>query len=81
MLVRVIEMSERSSWAPRAGELVIYLRGGNLAEIGRVKEVMSDTKVRVNYHSGETAALTDVSQLLQLANAYCITTTTLGKGE
>ena len=46
-------------------------------QIGLVKNVMLETAF-VYYHSGETAALTKLDDLLPITNAYCFAGILLG---
>lgn len=66
------------AWIPQVGQYVIYIKFDR-AEIGLVEEVVDKTAVRVYYHSGDTAALTKVSDLLPLSNACYISSVLGGK--
>lgn len=55
----------------KEGQLVLY-KGVNGYEIGKIKRIRNDGKAFVWYHSGDTAALTDLGLLLPIVNDYCI---------
>lgn len=53
----------------KEGEVVIYQNGSNF-ELGIIKRVKSDKTYFVNYHTGDTAALTNKENLHPIKNAY-----------
>lgn len=53
------------------GQLVIY-KGANGYEIGKIKRIKNDNQAFIWYHSGDTAALTDLKLLNPIVNDYCI---------
>lgn len=55
----------------KEGQLVLY-KGVNGYEIGKIKRIRNDNKAFVWYHSGDTAALTDLDLLQPIINDYCI---------
>lgn len=55
----------------KEGQLVFY-KGSNGCEIGKIKRIKNDGKAFVWYHSGDTAALTDLDLLQPIINDYCI---------
>ena len=68
----------------KVGELVIFIgkdRDGEIysVEIGKIKKMCKDGAF-VNYHTGETAAKTNYSDLYKLKNAYVIEKENLGGG-
>lgn len=54
------------------GEVVIY-QNGNTFELGVVKKKLFNNTYFVNYHTGDTAALTDAYNLHKIKNAYAFT--------
>lgn len=60
----------------KVGQLVIY-QNEDIVEIGKIKS-MKEHWAFVNYHSGETAAMTDYKFLKPIINDYCILSTNLG---
>lgn len=54
----------------KEGQFVIY-GGFNKLMIGKIKSI-KDNKAFVYYHTGDTAALTDLNLLKPIMNAYCI---------
>lgn len=60
----------------KTGQLIIYENGENI-EIGKIKS-LTNTGAFINYHSGETAALTDFRLIKPIINETCITKTNLG---
>ncbi len=66
----------------KVGELVVFI-GKNpdgeiySVEIGKIKKISRDGAF-VNYHTGETAAKTNYSDLYKLKNAYVIEKENLG---
>lgn len=55
----------------KEGQLVIY-KGANGYEIGKIKRIKNYNQAYVWYHSGDTAALTDLKLLNPIVNDYCI---------
>jgi hypothetical protein len=53
----------------KKGQVVLYQNGTSF-ELGIVKEVIAPRMYRVWYHTGDTSALTDESNLHELKNAY-----------
>lgn len=67
----------------KEGELVIFIgktQDGEIysIEIGKIKRLCKDGAF-VNYHTGETAAKTNYSDLYKLRNAYVIEKENLGR--
>lgn len=68
----------------KVGELVVFIgkdSDGEIysVEIGKIKKICKDGAF-VNYHTGETAAKTNYSDLYKLKNAYVIEKENLGGG-
>lgn len=68
----------------KVGELVVFIgkdSDGEIysVEIGKIKKMCKDGAF-VNYHTGETAAKTNYSDLYKLKNAYVIEKENLGGG-
>lgn len=55
----------------KEGQLVLY-EGTFGFEIGKIKKLKSKRRAYVWYHSGDTAALTDLKFLNPIVNDYCI---------
>lgn len=55
----------------KEGQLVIY-KGLYGFEVGKIKRIRNDKKAFVWYHSGDTAALTNLGLLQPILNDYCI---------
>lgn len=53
----------------KEGEAVIYQNGGRF-EIGVVKSVIDHQDYFINFHTGDTAALTSARNLHKIANLY-----------
>lgn len=62
----------------KVGELVVFI-GNYTVEIGKIKKLCEDGAF-VNYHTGETAAKTNYSDLYKLKNSYVIEKENLGGG-
>lgn len=60
----------------KEGQLIIY-HNGDRYEIGKIKRIV-DNGAFVYYSSGETAAKTPFDLMHPLANAHCISETSLG---
>lgn len=68
----------------KIGELVVFIgksHDGEIytVEIGKIKKLCKDGAF-VNYHTGETAAKTNYSDLYKLKNSYVIEKENLGGG-
>ena len=59
----------------KVGELVVFVG----KDIGKIKKLCEDGAF-VNYHTGETAAKTNYSDLYKLKNSYVIEKENLGGG-
>lgn len=55
----------------KEGQLVLY-EGTFGFEIGKIKKLKGKSRAYVWYHSGDTAALTDLKLLNPIVNDYCI---------
>ena len=55
----------------KEGQLVLY-EGTFGFEIGKIKKLKGKRRAYVWYHSGDTAALTDLKLLNPIVNDYCI---------
>lgn len=55
----------------KEGQLVLY-EGTFGFEIGKIKKIKGKHRAFVWYHSGDTAALTDLKLLNPIVNDYCI---------
>ena len=55
----------------KKGQLVLY-EGTFGFEIGKIKKLKGKRRAYVWYHSGDTAALTDLKLLKPILNYYCI---------
>ena len=55
----------------KEGQLVLY-EGTFGFEIGKIKRLKGKSRAYVWYHSGDTAALTDLKLLNPIVNDYCI---------
>lgn len=55
----------------KEGQLVLY-EGAFGFEIGKIKKIKGKHTAYVWYHSGDTAALTDLKLLSPIVNGYCI---------
>ena len=55
----------------KEGQLVLY-EGTFGFEIGKIKKLKGKRRAYVWYHSGDTAALTDLILLQPIVNDYCI---------
>ena len=69
----------------KIGELVVFIGkdpDGKIysVEIGKIKKLCKDGAF-VNYHTGETAAKTNYSDLYKLKNSYVIEKENLGSGD
>ena len=53
----------------KEGEAVIY-QNGNHFELGIVKRVCGNDKYFINYHTGDTAAMTHAEHLHKITNRY-----------
>lgn len=53
------------------GQIVLY-KGTNGFEVGKIKRIKNNRQAYVWYHSGDTAALTDLKLLNPIVNDYCI---------
>ena len=51
-------------------QLVVY-KGSNGYETGKIKKIKDNKSAWIWYHSGDTAALTDLSLIYPLFNDYC----------
>lgn len=60
----------------KEGQLVVYYNGDRF-ELGRIKTLRTHGAF-VHYHSGETAALTDYTDLYPIINDYLINVVSLG---
>ncbi|MFR8144771.1 MAG: hypothetical protein ACLU84_06825 [Clostridia bacterium] len=68
----------------KVGELVVFIGKSPdneiyTVEIGKIKELCKDGAF-VNYHTGETAAKTNYSDLYKIKNSYVIEKENLGGG-
>ena len=55
----------------KEGQLVLY-EGTFGFEVGKIKKLKGKRRAYVWYHSGDTAALTDLKLLKPIINDYCI---------
>lgn len=70
-LMEIIAMIEDEMTEFKEGQLVLY-KGVNGREIGKIKRITNNNQAFVWYHSGDTAALTDLDLLQPIINDYCI---------
>lgn len=55
----------------KKGQLVVFKRPDGYS-IGKIKKIKDNKSAWIWYHSGDTAALTDLSLIYPLFNDYCI---------
>lgn len=55
----------------KEGQLVVFKRPDGYS-IGKIKKIKDKTSAWIWYHSGDTAALTDLSLIGPLFNDYCL---------